>query len=103
MPQTGPAKAKWRFHGGSNELVILASACAVMRGTLTTQGVLVVCHLYQPQIRQLNLTSNIMTRVMGDGYATAPLGDGGLAITARVPNPTGLAVTFNGDVYFSTA
>ena len=57
------------------------------------------------QIRELDLTSSNLRLIMGNGTSGGfgGLGDGGDALQAQVTFPSGVAVAFNGDIYFTTA
>jgi len=52
------------------------------------------------RIRQIDLTTNIITTIVGSGVR-GYTGDGGLATDARLSLPQGLAVDANGNVYIS--
>ncbi len=51
-------------------------------------------------IRELNLTTGIITTVAGNGTAGSS-GDGGLATDAELNNPTGVAVDSSGNIYIA--
>ncbi len=51
-------------------------------------------------IRELNLTTGIITTVAGNG-TNGSSGDGGLATDAKLSNPTGVAVDSSGNIYIA--
>ena len=63
------------------------------------QGDLFIADLGNNRIREVNLSTGVITTVAGGG--TASLGDGGLATSAILDNPEGVAVDTQGDLFIA--
>jgi sugar lactone lactonase YvrE len=89
--------------GGTNIPATSAALGSPNAVAVSANGrVLYIADTFNNVVRQVSLTTGIITTIAGDGTAGYS-GDGGPATSAELSNPSGLAVDASGNVYIGDA
>ena len=93
----GTGQPKFSGDGGPGTAAALHEPVAV---ALDDHGHLYIADQGNHRIRMLNITTGIITTVVGNGES-GYAGDGGIAIEASIAGPSGLAIDRDGNLYVS--
>jgi trimeric autotransporter adhesin len=89
--------------GGDGTLATLVGLNSMAGGLATdVSGNLYIADTYNQRIRKINISSGLITTVAGNGRQWGgATGDGGLATSAHLYNPSGVALDTAGNIYFT--
>ena len=65
---------------------------------ITFVGNVYICDEYNGRVRKVTISTGIISTIAGVGTSTTSLGDGGAATSARLYNPTGVALDSSGNL-----
>ncbi len=87
-------------HSGDGSVATIAKLCEPEGITLDVSGNLYIADAGNAKIREVDAATNVITTVAGDGTVGYP-GDGGLATSAELDWPTGVALDTSGDLFIA--
>ena len=87
-------------YGGDNQLATLATFDTPLDIAVDWSGNLYICDTNNHRVRMVNTTTSIITTVAGTG-TLGSLGDGGIATSAQLNTPKGVATDQSGNVIIS--
>ena len=94
----GDGSAKFRGDGG---LATEASIAKAYDLAVDSEGNLYIADTHNHCIRKVDVTTEIINTVVGQGTKTGFSGDGGLATDALLNTPTGVCVDASGNIYLT--
>ena len=65
---------------------------------ITFVGNVYICDEYNGRVRKVTISTGIISTIAGIGTSSTSLGDGGAATSARLYNPTGVALDSSGNL-----
>ena len=66
---------------------------------ITFVGNVYICDEYNGRVRKITISTGIISTIAGAGTTSTTLGDGGAATSARLYNPTGVALDSSGNLF----
>ena len=88
---------------GDGELATSASLSNPLAVAVDQSGNIFIADSFNNRIRKVDSKTGIITTIAGTGciLADCPLGDGGLAINAKLASPEGLAIDKDGNIFIA--
>ena len=82
---------------GTHPLWPLSCVCDGLFTVITFVGNVYICDEYNRRVRMITISTGNISTIAGIGTSSTTLGDGGAATSARLYNPTGVALDSSGN------